>query len=181
MTEGARAALRAATRDEHERLDTLMSRFDLAERDSYRSFLLAHALALPAVEARLDAAGFADLLADWPGRRRADAIAADLAALDTAPPAPLPFPPLATAAACWGAAYVLEGSRLGGAMLARQIPDTLPKFYLGAIQPPGNWRSFLEKLDTALHLPQDAAQAQDTARRVFALFEDAGRRQVESV
>jgi heme oxygenase (biliverdin-IX-beta and delta-forming) len=180
MNEGARALLRAATREEHERLDALMGRFDLKEREGYRDFLTAHALALPAVEAALDAEGFANELADWPGRRRTDAIAADLAVLDGAMPAPLAAPALATPAARWGAAYVLEGSRLGGVYLAKQIADDLPRSYLGSPQPPGHWRSFIERLDRAIALPGETEEAQNAARAVFALFERAGRQMERS-
>lgn len=183
MTEpgGARTALRAATRAEHERLDALMSGFDLADAATYRAFLAAHAMAFPAVEAALDVGGFAAELDDWAERRRAAAIADDLAALGAPVPDPLPFAPLATAGARWGAAYVLEGSRLGGTFLARQIGEGLPRSYLGTPQAPGKWRTFLEKLDKALGLPQEAADAQAAARAVFALFEEAGRRQMERV
>lgn len=94
-------------------------------------------MALTAVEQALDDAGFADALDDWPERKRAGAVAADLAAIGEAPPPPLAAPPLDTPAARWGAAYVVEGSRLGGALLARSVPDNLPKSYLGSTQPPG--------------------------------------------
>lgn len=177
--DGARAALRAATRAEHERLDALFAGFDLADPASYRAFLTAHAMALPSVEAALDAGGFANALPDWPERRRGGALAADLAALGVPPPSPLTAPPLATPAARWGAAYVLEGSRLGGAFLARQVAAGLPLTYLGTPQPPGRWRQFLSGLDTAVIEPQDRSVAYDSARATFALFEAAGRRLLE--
>ncbi|WP_419826045.1 biliverdin-producing heme oxygenase [Sphingomonas sp.] len=176
----AHQALREATRADHEALDGMFGRFDLGDRDAYRAFLTAHAMALPAVEAALDAAGFADALPDWPERHRADAIAADLAALGAPLPAPLASPAIADAAACWGAAYVLEGSRLGGAFLARQVADAWPKSYLGTSQTPGRWRAFLSALDDAIATPQDIASAGATARAVFALFGEAGRRQLET-
>lgn len=170
-----RAALRRETAPDHERLDALFGRFRLDDPTDYRAFLTAHAMALPAVERALDEAGFAALLDDWPQRRRADAIAADLAALGAAIPTPLVAPRLDTPAAQWGAAYVVEGSRLGGALLARSVPDGLPKSYLGTPQAPGAWRKFLESLDKHIGLPQDIAQATDTARAVFGLFEQAAR------
>ncbi len=171
----ARAALRRETAPDHERLDALFGRFRLDDPADYRAFLTAHAMALPAVEQALDAAGFATLLDDWPRRRRADAIAADLVALGASVPAPLAAPPLDSPAAQWGAAYVVEGSRLGGAMLARSVPDGLPLAYLGTPQAPGAWRRFLETLDKHIHRPQDIQQATETARAVFGLFEQAGR------
>ena len=172
----ARAALRSGTAPDHERLDVLFGRFKLDDPADYRAFLTAHAMALPSVERALDEAGFAALLEDWPQRRRGDAIAADLAALGAPVPAPLQAPPLDTPAAQWGAAYVVEGSRLGGASLARGVADGLPHAYLATPQAPGAWRKFLESLDKHMRLPQDIAQATETARAVFGLFEQAGRR-----
>ena len=171
----ARAALRAGTAADHERLDTLFGDFRLDDPNDYRAFLKAHAMALTAAEQALDAAGFADRLADWPRRKRGEAIAADLAAIGEPAPAPLPAPALDTPAAQWGAAYVIEGSRLGGALLARSVPDDQPKSYLGSAQPPGSWRKFLENIDKALTLPQDIADATESARAMFGLFEQAGK------
>ncbi|PXA83183.1 biliverdin-producing heme oxygenase [Nostoc sp. 3335mG] len=170
----ARAALRAGTAADHERLDALFGGFRLDDPQDYRAFLKAHAMALTAVEQALDAAGFANALGDWPERKRGDAVAADLAAMGEAVPAPLAALTLDTPAAQWGAAYVIEGSRLGGALLGRSVPADLPRSYLGSVQPPGSWRKFLEKLDKALCLPQDFADATESARATFGLFEQAG-------
>lgn len=178
MAEGAHAALRAATRAEHERLDAMMSGFDLADRASYRAFLAAHAMALSAVETALDEAGFAARLGDWPERRRGSALAADLAALDGAVPAPLAAPTLTRPAAQWGAAYVIEGSRLGGRFLARQVGATLPKSYLDAPQPAGGWRVFLAALDEAVTSRDEIVEAATAARAVFAMFEAGATRQI---
>lgn len=133
-------------------------------------------MALPAIEAALDAAGFADALEDWPARKRGEAIAIDLAALGEALPLPLTPHALDTRAAQWGAAYVIEGSRLGGALLARSVAADLPRSYLGSPQPPGSWRKFLEKLDKGLSSHQDIALATESARATFGLFEEAGLR-----
>jgi heme oxygenase len=170
----ARAALREGTAADHARLDLMFGGFRLDDPEDYRAFLTAHAMALRGIEQTLDAAGFADVLGDWPERRRGDAIAADLAALGAPVPSPLSVPALATPAAQWGAAYVVEGSRLGGALLARSVPDGLPKSYLGTAQPPGAWRKFLKSLDNALRFPQDIALAIESARAAFGLFERAG-------
>jgi heme oxygenase len=170
----ARAALRRDTAADHERLDALFGRFRLDDLADYHAFLTAHAMALPAVEQALDAAGFAALLDDWPTRRRASAIAADLSALGQAVPPPLAAPALETPAARWGAAYVVEGSRLGGAMLARGVSEGLPKSYLGTPQAPGAWRHFLQRLDEEVRSAEEIAEATEAARATFALFEQAG-------
>lgn len=51
----AHRVLREGTRAEHERLDALMTGFNLGDRNSYTRFLLAHAEALLPVETALDA------------------------------------------------------------------------------------------------------------------------------
>jgi heme oxygenase (biliverdin-IX-beta and delta-forming) len=169
----AHQALRQGTAADHERLDALFGTFKLDNEAAYRAFLTAHAMALPAVERALDKAGFD--LEDWPERHRESAIAADLAALGAAIPETLPPPALDTPAAQWGAAYVIEGSRLGGAMLARSVPENWPKSYLGTPLPAGAWRDFLAKLDAALATPDDIAAATTSARATFGLFEQAAR------
>jgi heme oxygenase (biliverdin-IX-beta and delta-forming) len=171
----ARAALRSATAPDHERLDALFGQFRLDDPTDYRAFLTAHAMALPAIEHALDTAGFAALLDDWPARKRGPAIAADLATLGQPAPALLAAPPLDTPAAQWGAAYVVEGSRLGGALLARGVAETSPTSYLGTPQAPGAWRNFLARLDEQLRSPDEIAAAIEAARGTFALFEQAGR------
>lgn len=75
-------------------------------------------------------------------------------------------------AAHWGAAYVVEGSRLGGQVLARRVAPSLPCAYLSAAQPSGAWRVFLGAMDTAAVAGGgDWHQAALlSARRTFGLF-----------
>ena len=115
------ARLKAATNAAHEAVDRHYSRFDLADPQGYREFLSAHAAIMPHCEAVLDASGIAALLPDWEERRRTPALLADLAALDcTIALSDLAATPLA-APETWGMLYVLEGSRLGGAVLAGRV------------------------------------------------------------
>jgi heme oxygenase len=138
------AALRAATAPDHDRVDAAYGAFDLADRTRYAVFLRAHARALPAAEAALAARpGLPDF------RRRAPLLADDLAALGEPAPAPLRFALPEGEAAGWGALYVVEGSRLGGIMLARSVPADLPAAYLGARHRSGEWRTLLAALDQA--------------------------------
>lgn len=165
--------LRAATAAEHERVDRLFSRFDLARPEDYRAFLLAQARAFLPVEAALDQ-GAEDVIGDWPRRRRADLLKADLAALA----APLPHrletaPELHGAPRIMGAVYVLEGSRLGGAFLKRSVPPEFPHAFLGAKAGPGSWRKLLEMLDKILYGPERIDAAISSAKEVFMLFEAA--------
>lgn len=170
----AAQALRRATAPAHDEVDALFSRFDLGEPAGYRAFLLAQAKAHLPVEAALDAADAERVIADWPQRRRAALLRADLADLDAAPePGPAPTP--ADAAEVAGMAYVIEGSRLGGALLRRSVAPGLPVRFLSAPAEPGAWRALLLRLDALLGGEAELARATAAARGVFALFAAAGR------
>jgi heme oxygenase len=140
----ASALLRTATRDAHERVDAAFARFDLTDRDSYAAMLVAHARALPAAEAAMAADS---ALPDW--RPRAPLLAQDLHDLGRAPPPTLSLALPTGAAAMAGLAYVVEGSRLGGVYLAREVGEGLPARYLAAAHEKGEWRAFLAWLDQA--------------------------------
>jgi heme oxygenase len=176
----ARAALRAATAEDHERVDRLFSAFYLGRKDDYRRFLLAQAAAFLPVEAELDRGGAAAIVADWESRRRGDLLRADLQELGAEAPDPIAAPPLPDAAARLGALYVLEGSRLGGAVLKRSLSGSVPRRFLTAAQHPGSWRKLLENLDMFLYRSDYLEAAAGTARRVFQNFEAGGRLYLES-
>lgn len=137
----AAAQLRTRTAPLHDAVDAVFGGFRLDDADSYRACLVAHARALPAVEAAL---ARHPTLPHW--HPRTALLAQDLAALGTAMPRPLPFAP-DDAAAAWGALYVVEGSRLGGAMLARQVGAGLPRAYLAAAHGAGEWRALRAAID----------------------------------
>jgi heme oxygenase len=162
--------LRDATGAAHEQVDAAFGAHDLSSPAAYRAFLLAHARALPAAERVMAALPFAATLPV-----RTPSLAADLAALEAAMPAPLPFAPGVDEATLWGVLYVVEGSRLGGALLARQVPAGSPHAYLGAVHAPGQWRAIRAAVDAAAA----GRDAEWTARMVagalatFALYADA--------
>ncbi len=162
------ARLRDATAGDHGAVDAGFGRYDLTDAGDYRAFLIAHARALPAVEAWLSAIpGLAAF------RSRGDALAADLAALGEGLPAPMTFDVAPSAAAGWGAMYVVEGSRLGGIMLSRSVPADMPTAYLGAKHLPGEWRALLAAIDRE---PADEAWIEDAivgAKAAFALYRSA--------
>lgn len=170
----ARTRLRADTQAEHERVDQLFSRFDLGTADGYAAFLTAQAAAFLPVEAALDEAGASDIVSDWPARRRGALLRDDLRALGRPVPAQGPDDcRLSGSADLLGALYVLEGSRLGGALLKRQVAPDRPRRFLDAPQLPGTWRSLLMLLDKELHRPEELRAAVGAARGVFRRFEAA--------
>lgn len=169
-----RARLRQATAPLHGQVDAAFSDFSLEQPDDYRRFLRAHSRVLSAAEIALERAGFAALLDDWPMRVRRHALYADLVEMDCPLPTALSLP-LSDFASCWGVAYVLEGSRLGGRVLARRIRQanpTAPVRYLEHGDVARLWPAFLTRLE------QDAASCAwepmlAAAERTFVLFAEA--------
>lgn len=159
--------LRGETRLDHERTDRAFGRFDLADADAYGAFLTAHARVLPPIEAVLND------YALFPFSSRTGALRDDLAALGKPFPEPAAVAPPANAAAAWGMLYVVEGSRLGGAMLARTVGQGLPHFYLDARHAPGGWRRFCDALDAAAEGDIWLGQATEAARATFGLYAQA--------
>ena len=171
----ARLALREATAQAPGRVDRLFSGLRLNDPNDYRLFLLAQAAAHLPVEAALDEAGAERHLPDWPERRRAALLRADLAEIGVSEPSPLTAPSVNAAAEIYGAVYVLEGSRLGGAVLKKTLGPSSPRRFLAAPQPRGAWRDLGAQLDAALGDPALLDAAIDTARLVFDVFHEAGQ------
>ncbi|KQS01847.1 hypothetical protein ASG11_13545 [Sphingomonas sp. Leaf357] len=171
---GAREALRRETRDCHDRVDAIYSTFELSTRQGYGAFLATQAAAHVPCEAALDRARAERIVPDWPARRRAALLEQDLVGIGFPAPAFGIEPRFETAPAVLGAIYVLEGSRLGGAMLVRSVPTELPRSFLGA-SVPGAWRFLMQLIDGRLRSDEEIGEAVVAARTVFELFECAGQ------
>ena len=175
----ARERLKRATAEAHHQLDADIASRDLADPDVYRRFLLGHARVLPVIERALEAAGVERLLPDWATRRRTAALNEDLQALGAAAPPACAAPTLQNEAAVMGALYVLEGSRLGGVVLARQAlaggsaEISGATRYLTHGRGQALWPSFLAVLEgnDAVRVHPDAAEA--AALSVFHAFREA--------
>jgi heme oxygenase (biliverdin-IX-beta and delta-forming) len=171
-----RNALRSSTSDCHADVDKIFGRFDLADPDDYKSFLSAHARIFPAVEKALEDAGIEKLIPDWRERRRSHLLLDDLIKAGGHVPPQLAAPSLSGDAALWGAAYVLEGSKLGGAMLARMVPADMPATYLTPAGPKGGMKAFMDRLDSA---DADESAAIEAAQTVFTLFRQAAETELK--
>ncbi|GAA4743292.1 biliverdin-producing heme oxygenase [Sphingomonas daechungensis] len=167
----ARSYLRSITRPAHDRVDALFSAFDLSDDRSYADFLAAQAAAFLPIEEALEKAGAARLLQDWPQRRRSDALRADLAALSRPLPTRARAPDYADEASIWGGLYVLEGSRLGGAVLRKDVGEHLPKSFLSP-SPKGSWAAFVAELERNLYGSVVLHRAGVSALNTFACFEN---------
>ena len=172
-----RMALKHATDDAHRRLDRDLSLYDLRAADEYAAFLRVQARAMVPLEAALEDAGVARMGVDWGERRRAGALLEDLEGLGSpVPPAvPAPIGPVGPAAAL-GVLYVLEGSRMGGAMLAREaergemrVRDNMRFLRHGAGQ--RLWPRLMPRLEAVSdpHDLRDAIRAAGEAFEAFAL------------
>ena len=95
------------------------------------------------------------------------------------PPAPASPPVFAGEAQVLGGLYVLEGSRLGGAMLIKTVSQGLPTAFLTPGNP-ADWRAFISLLEVRLSLDEILAEAVSAALAVFAMFEQSARTQLES-
>lgn len=173
----AHATLRAATRAAHDRVDAGFAKLNLGDRADYRIFLRRHAAAFLPAEEALTSAGADRIVAGWSSHRRGPALLADLAELGIEVPAFTLAPSYQGDARILGGTYVLEGSRLGGAILRRSVAPGLPRRFLDSVQPPGRWRAFLADLDLRLSDRNSLDLATQAALRTFALFdaEEMGR------
>ncbi len=165
--------LREATRPAHEATEAAFAAFDPGRRDHYTRFLLAHASVVLPLEAALGPAFDAHV----DGWRRSSPVAdlrADLGDLGEPTPPALPIPSFDVAAAA-GALYVVEGSRLGAAVLRREVAVKQPEAplrYLSAASGRIAWPDVVDALEIAAGR-WDEGVILDGALRTFALFRAA--------
>lgn len=169
-----RFALKAATDDVHRELDDRLSALDLATDEGYRRFLGFQARTVPAIEGALAAAGLSELVLGWDEGRRSDALQSDFSALGQSMPAPAAAPSITSTAEALGAAYVLEGSRLGGRVLRGRVGKHLPARFLGE-SGHNPWPRVVAALDRHLRSDADVDAARRAARRTFGFFLDAAK------
>jgi heme oxygenase len=171
-TSAIRFALRDATSALHERIDRAFAGFDLFDAEGYSRFLSAHARAVPPLERVVKADNA------WSGwRTRSDDLRRDLARMETRIPTALSPGSMQQAGGQWGVQYVLEGSKLGGQVLASRLPPGRPRRYLAGGFDAEGWRRFQQELDLAAHAGGTdwLETAIAGARAAFAVFEDAAR------
>ncbi len=177
--EGLLANLRAATRKQHAALDATIGPALARSTASYARFLRESFGPASAVEAAVERALGADFRAI-----RGAALRADLEALGEAAPEEPPPLLLASEAEAIGAAYVLEGSALGGLVLAAKVRDALgdhvPTRYLQlrGREAPARWRWFLDEVRRLDGRWSEAmvAAACGAAVRAFDLYAGAFQR-----
>ena len=171
-----RALLRDATQADHQRLDAALSPTNFDDSTSYAGFLRAQAGPLFAIETALEQAQVASRVPDWAQRRRREAMRADLARLDARVDETPLAPGFEGVAAQFGALYVLEGSRLGGAFLLKRAAASADARVRDATAFLGHgaglrlWPSFVEALEASSDARADVDALVLGARSAFALF-----------
>jgi heme oxygenase (biliverdin-IX-beta and delta-forming) len=183
-----RALLRAATTAAHERMHAhagfaAAAAGTIGVRDYRRLLARVYGFHRPFEAAAREAAASSGCDFDVEGCARLPALLADLKmlGLDSEAIARLPlWAPsysLASEAALLGALYVLEGSTLGGAQIARALQGVVGdeagdgrRFFLGrGDQRSSMWRDFLARLESLSEDPKSSEQAIGAA---VATFED---------
>lgn len=147
-SESLLARLRSATSARHATLDRALGPAVSRSRASYARFLASSFVAVTALEGAVERS-----LGDGHRARRGALIRTDLEALGVAIPPCGPTYELEDEAAAFGCAYVIEGSALGGVVLARNVRDELGSdvstayLALRGVETTARWRWFLTELD----------------------------------
>lgn len=144
-----RQQLKTLSADMHRQVDAAYGALPLDTSAGYRRFLSAHAHALLPLERLLEDNAVTSLLDDWPRRRRSAALRADLQQLGSEPVPATPVRRTVSTGWCWGALYVLEGSRLGARLLSQRLQAAqpgAPMRYLSHAMNEGLWPAFLQRL-----------------------------------
>lgn len=168
--------LRTRTRAAHERLEATV---DLPhrwhDRTAYTALLNGfRSVYAPLEQALDDAPGTPPALPDWSERRGKTAwLDEDLAALEARPGPEAELPRLSSVEEVAGAAYVIEGATLGGAVVLRSLDPALPCRFFTAYgaQRGRRWRAFRQHLEQLPDLDDEAVVA--SADRTFAAFQRA--------
>jgi len=175
----ARWSLRGATSDAHQRLDAGIDRLSLSTGRDYRIFLRMSHPGSASVEMALTSFGIVQTILDWAERIRTSSLEEDLAGLGQPVAQPLSNLSFDNLPQVLGAAYVLEGSRLGARiLLARAMESDDPAIhdntrYLrhGAGRP--LWSTFVEVLEDQVKTEADRDQARLGALKTFDAFQRA--------
>lgn len=169
-------SLRTGTRDAHARVEDAVDVLRAGRSPATYAPVLQgfHSLYAP-LERALDASPLTLLVVpDFAERRKTAWLDADLAALGAPAPPDLDVPPLRTVEDVAGTAYVLEGATLGGAVVARELPDVPHRFFASYGSRRGAmWAGFRGHLRALDERGVDQERTVAAARRTFALFERA--------
>lgn len=175
FSSSVRDLLRNATSASHARVDACAGQMRLDTSHGYAHLLATQASAVFPLEDALERAGVMRVLPDWRERRRSEALSADLREIG-ANCVPVRAPIFESDAALLGAAYVLEGSRLGARIILSRVSSSATR-YLRHGEVRRLWPTFLEVLESNEDVRRHPEAAEDAAQLVFAMFAQAMERQ----
>lgn len=164
--------LRQATQELHQQLDIGFAAGQFADRTAYISFLQMHAQIVPDIEQQLAIRSEFQTLDHWQARLRSPALLHDLKCLSVAPPPIAPFVMPSAPGSVAGITYVMEGSRLGGRLIAKQLNEAglghLPASFVTHGTEQRYWQSYLSWL---AERPTFATYQQNAIEAAKALFQ----------
>lgn len=177
------AQLRAATREQHARLESLPALRRLFDHDysiaEYIHLLQSFFSIFAPLEAAVTATG-RKTAAGLGYEFRTEDLAADLNTFAAGAVVEISVPSILTCsrAAETGCLYVLEGSRLGGQVIARQLATSLGltvdggmRFFAGSTESMGyNWAQFCHCAELSCNDPAAREAAVSAAAATFDLF-----------
>ena len=169
-------SLRSGTRDAHQRVEDTVDVLRAGRSpQTYAPVLQAFRSLYAPLERALEGSPLTlAVVPDFAERRKTAWLDADLAALGAAVPADLDVPPLGAVEDVAGTCYVLEGATLGGAIVARELPEVPHRFFASYGSRRGAmWAGFRGHLRELDERGIDRERAVTAARRTFALFERA--------
>ena len=171
-------SLRTGTRDAHARVEDTVDVLRAGRSPhTYTPVLQAFRSLYAPLEQALDRSPLTRaVVPDFAERRKTGWLDEDLAVLGAPVPADLAVPPLQTVEDVAGACYVLEGATLGGAVVARELPDVPHRFFSSYGSRRGAmWASFRGHLRALDERGVDEGRTVAAAQRTFWLFERACR------
>jgi heme oxygenase len=175
FSSSVRERLRDATNASHAGVDACAGRMRVDTSHGYARFLSTQASVVFPLEDALERAGVMRVLPDWRERRRSEALSTDLGEIG-ANCIPMRAPVFESDAALLGAAYVLEGSRLGARIILSRVSSSATR-YLRHGEGCRLWPTFLDVLESNEDVRRHPEAAEYTARLVFAMFAQAMERQ----
>lgn len=158
----------------HLAVDQKISGFLDNNANGYRKMLALHGQIIPGAEDFLKKHKHLKDMPDLDSRWRSEAIRSDLETLDETPLPAIDMSFLNAQPFSVGVMYVLEGSRLGGRMIANQLGNVataeLPKRFLMHGSEQRLWNSFVAWLNVLQWSAQEERLAVQGAKEVFSAY-----------
>ncbi|TMN33608.1 biliverdin-producing heme oxygenase [Pseudoalteromonas sp. S2755] len=175
--------LKHATADTHDNVDkSIMAQNPFANTQSYLDFLRLQFYFLKDVSALYEHPELLALIPDLAARRRLGLLEQDFIDLETAIPAPYLMPEVTNktdVARALGWLYVVEGSKVGAAMLGKQVEAKLSynaqygaRYLAGPGAGRGSaWRELVQIIDSIELSEQQEQALVEGARQAFTRFQ----------